>query len=231
MVTVWRFTVTSVIKIWSATGDRAIQYAAPRRGGGGGGGATLAGSSPQESSSSGCGASGGGRAPFGSAGAVALGCVSVRRSRSGGICVSASSGECGARRWPVLGAAASAAGDTGAADPPSGAAGGGDNVTCGVRPPFTLVDSCRFVGGLIVIVTPIFPDSLESTSALRFPGGGFRSSEPLRARSAGECSRSLFRPWRRNSSPLSKLSMSRWSRMFSSGSHVLCFGFHPFHFT
>lgn len=83
------------------------------------------GASPHESSSSGWGAGGGGRAPFGSAGAVAVGCVSVRRSLSGGVCASASSGECGALLGPVLGAAASAAGDAGAAAPPGGAAGGG----------------------------------------------------------------------------------------------------------
>lgn len=74
MVTVCRFTVTSVMKIWSATGDRDIQKEAPRRTGrGGGGGGTAKGASAHESSSSGCGAGGGGCAPFGSAGAVAVG--------------------------------------------------------------------------------------------------------------------------------------------------------------
>lgn len=90
MVTVWRLTVTSVMKIWSATGDRAIQYAAPRRGCAA---AVADGGSLQESSSSWGVEGGGGRAPFGSAGAVAAGCVCVRLSRSGGVWASASSGE------------------------------------------------------------------------------------------------------------------------------------------
>lgn len=65
--------MTSVMKIWSATGDRADQYAAPRFGGGGGGAGWTAGASPHESSSSCWGVGGGGRAPLGSAGAVAVG--------------------------------------------------------------------------------------------------------------------------------------------------------------
>lgn len=69
---------------------------------------------------------------MGSAGAVAVGWVSVRLSRSGGVWASASSGECGARLGPVLGAAASAAGEAGAAAPPGGAAGGGGCTVCAV---------------------------------------------------------------------------------------------------